>query len=339
MKKFNFAVVGALGNVGEEVLKILEDSDIPIENLKLMDIGDNIGKKIFWRQKEYKVIESKPDEFFGIELAIMSAGAEASKELSPKAIEQGCVIIDNSTAFRMSDKHPLVIPEVNADELLKHNGIIANPNCSTIQMLVVLSPIHKKYKIERVIVSTYQAVSGSGIAGINELKRQINDFSVGGKSLPSVYPHQIAFNVIPHIDSFLENGYTKEEMKMILETAKILDPEIKLTATTVRVPVLTSHSESINIQTKKKFQIDDIKKLLVNSPGIEMEDNPKKNVYPTSLNSSGKNSVFIGRIRQDFSAKNAMNMWCVSDNLRKGAALNAVQIAQELIRRNLVRVP
>ena len=339
MKKFNFAVVGALGNVGEEVLKILEKSDIPIENLKLMDIDNNIGKKIFWRQKEYTTIESNPDAFLGVDLAIISAGAEASKELSPKAIEKGCVVIDNSTAFRMSDEHPLVIPEVNADELLKHIGIIANPNCSTIQMLVVLNPIHKKYKIKRVIVSTYQAVSGSGLAGTNELKKQINEFSIGVKSLPSVYPHQIAFNVIPHIDSFLENGYTKEEMKMILETAKILDPEIKLTATTVRVPVIAGHSESINIQTKNKFQISDIKKLLATSPGIEIKDNPEKNIYPTSLNSSGKNSVFVGRIRQDFSEKNAMNMWCVSDNLRKGAALNAVQIAQELIQRNLVRVP
>jgi len=206
-------------------------------------------------------------------------------------------------------------------------------------MLVVLSPIHRIYKIKRVVVSTYQAVSGSGLAGTNELKKQIHAFSTGENIISSVYPHQIALNVIPHIDSFLENGYSKEEMKMILETAKILDPNIKITATTVRVPVQTSHSESLNIQTKNKFKIQDIKTLLANSPGIELEDNPEKNIYPIPLNSSGKDAVFVGRIRKDFSAKNTMNIWCVSDNLRKGAALNAVQIAQEIIQRKLVRIP
>ncbi len=339
MKNFVFAIVGALGNVGEEVLKILEESDLPIKNIILMDVGHNIGKKIFWREKEYTVFESKPDGFLGADIAIMSAGSEASKELSPKAVNFGCVVIDNSTAFRMSSEHPLVIPEVNAYELENHCGIIANPNCSTIQMLVVLNPIHRKYKIERVVVSTYQAVSGSGIAGKNELKKQIDAFSTGKKIISSVYPHQIALNVIPHIDFFLENGYSKEEMKMILETAKILDPNIKITATTVRVPVITSHSESLNIQTKESFEINDIKTLLANSPGIKLEDNPEKNIYPLPLNSSGKDEVFVGRIRQDFSANNAMNMWCVSDNLRKGAALNAVQIAKEIIHRKLVRVP
>jgi len=339
MKKFVFAIVGALGNVGEEVLKILAESDLPIKNLVLMDLESNKGKKILWREKKYTVIESKPDSFIGADIAIMSAGAKASKELSPKAVDLGCVVIDNSTAFRMSKDHPLVIPEVNANELETHRGIIANPNCSTIQMLVVLNPIHRIYKIERVVVSTYQAVSGSGLAGTNELKKQIQTFSTGKKIVSSVYPHQIALNVIPHIDSFLENGYSKEEMKMILETAKILDPNIKITATTVRVPVITSHSESLNIQTKNKFKINDIKSLLANSPGIELEDNPEKNIYPIPLNSSGKNAVFVGRIRNDFSAKNAMNMWCVSDNLRKGAALNAVQIAREIIKRELVRVP
>ena len=339
MKKFVFAIVGASGNVGEEVLKILEESDIRIKHLILMDVGQNIGKKILWRDKKYKVIESKPDSFLGADIAIMSAGAEASIELSPKAVDLGCVVIDNSTAFRMSEIHPLVIPEVNADELENHRGIIANPNCSTIQMLVVLSPIHRIYKIKRVVVSTYQAVSGSGLAGTNELIKQIHAFSKGEKIISSVYPHQISLNVIPHIDSFLENGYSKEEMKMILETAKILDPNIKITATTVRVPVVTSHSESLNIQTKNKFKINDIKTLLANSPGIELEDNPEKNIYPIPLNSNGKDAVFVGRIRNDFSANNAMNIWCVSDNLRKGAALNAVQIAQEIIQRKLVRIP
>ena len=338
MKSFVFAIVGASGNVGEEVLKILAESDLPVKNLIPMDVGHNIGKKILWREKEYVVIESKPDAFIGVDLAIMSAGAEASKKLSPKAVDLGCVVIDNSTAFRMSKEHPLVIPEVNAHELENHRGIIANPNCSTIQMLVVLNPIHRKYKIERVVVSTYQAVSGSGFAGKNELKKQIHALSIGGKIISSVYPHQIALNVIPHIDSFLENGYSKEEMKMILETAKILDPSIKITATTVRVPVITSHSESLNIQTKKSFNINEIKKLLANSPGIKLEDNPQKNIYPIPLNSTGKDDVFVGRIRDDYSAKNAMNMWIASDNLRKGAALNAVQIAREIIQRELVKI-
>ena len=339
MKKYIFAVVGALGNVGEEVLKILENSNLPIKNLVLMDVGKNVGKKIVWRKQEYKVIESTQNAFIGVDLAILSAGSEASKKISPKAVDLGCVIIDNSTAYRMSAEHPLIIPEVNANELSNHRGIIANPNCSTIQMLVVLCPIHKKYNIERVVVSTYQAVSGSGITGTNELKKQINDFLDEKEIVPSVFPHQIALNIIPHIDLFLENGYSKEEMKMILETGKILDPNIKITATTVRVPVIKSHSESLNIQTKKKFEINEIKELLRNSPGIEIEDNPEEHIYPTPLNSSGKNSVFVGRIRRDFSTSNSMNLWCVSDNLRKGAALNAVQIAEELINRNLVRVP
>lgn len=333
MKKFVFAVVGALGNVGEEVLNILEGIDLPIKDLILMDIGQNIGKKIIWRNKEYTVVDSKPDSFSGVDIAIMSAGSEASKELSPRAVELGCIVIDNSTAYRMSPEHPLVIPEVNAHELLNHNGIIANPNCSTIQMLVVLCPIHKKYNITRVIVSTYQAVSGSGFVGTDELKRQIKNVSAGEKTFSSVFPHQIVLNIIPHIDSFLENGYSKEEMKMILETGKILDPKIKITATTVRVPVITGHSESINIQTKKNFKMNEIITLLANSPGIEIEDNPEKNVYPTPLSSSGKNSVFVGRIRRDFSETNAINIWCVSDNLRKGAALNTVQIAEHLVKK------
>jgi len=339
MKEYSFAIVGALGNVGREIQKILEKSDLPIKNLLLMDVGKNVGRKVFWRDQEHTVIESKSESFFGINLAIMSAGSEASLELSPKAVKHGCVVIDNSTAFRMVPEHPLVIPEVNAHTLENHKGIIANPNCSTIQMLVALNPIHEKYKIKRVVVSTYQAVSGSGLSGIDELKKQSHSFVSGEKMISSVYPHEIAFNILPHIDMFQENGYTKEEMKMILETAKILDPNIRITSTTVRVPVFKSHSESLNIETKKKFKIHDIKKLLAKSPGIELEDHPEENIYPLAKNASGKDAVFVGRIRRDFSTKNALNMWCVSDNLRKGAALNAVQIAKEIIHRNLVRVP
>ncbi|HBL55051.1 MAG TPA: aspartate-semialdehyde dehydrogenase, partial [Deltaproteobacteria bacterium] len=314
MKKYTFAVVGALGNVGTEMRGILETSELPIGNLVLMDVSQNAGKKVNWRDADYSVIEAKPEAFDGVDIAIMSAGAEASLELSPEAVKRGCVVIDNSTAFRMAPEHPLVIPEVNADALENHQGIIANPNCSTIQMLVALKPIHDKYTVKRVIVSTYQAVSGSGQAAVEELHCQTHAFANGEEMLASVYPHQIAFNVLPHIDVFLENGYSKEEMKMILETAKILDPEIKMTSTTVRVPVATSHSESLNIETEKAFEVEDIKTLLAASPGIVLEDDPENNVYPLAINAAGKDAVFVGRIRRDFSADNALNMWCVSDN-------------------------
>ncbi|MCH2288200.1 MAG: aspartate-semialdehyde dehydrogenase [SAR324 cluster bacterium] len=338
MKKYTFAVVGALGNVGTEMRNILETSDLPIGNLILMDLAQNAAKKVSWRSNEYTVIEAKAESFTGVDIAIMSAGAGASLELSPEAVKRGCVVIDNSTAFRMAPEHPLVILEVNADALENHRGIIANPNCSTIQMLVVLKPIHDKYCIKRVIVNTYQAVSGSGQAAVEELRSQIRAFANGEEMLASVYPHQIAFNVLPQIDVFLENGYSNEEMKMILETAKILDPKIKMTATTVRVPVMTGHSESLNIETEKPFEVEEIKTLMEESPGIVLQDDPGKNVYPLAINAAGKDAVFVGRIRRDFSAENTLNMWCASDNLRKGAALNTIQIAQEIVKRNLVRV-
>ncbi|MDP6320448.1 MAG: aspartate-semialdehyde dehydrogenase, partial [SAR324 cluster bacterium] len=233
MKKYTIAVVGALGNVGTEIRDILEKSELTVGNLVLMDIAQNTGKIVRWRETDCAVIEAKPEAFEGVDIAIMSAGAEASLELSPEAVKFGCVVIDNSTAFRMVPDHPLVIPEVNIDSLENHQGIIANPNCSTIQMLVALKPIHDNYRIKRVIVSTYQAVSGSGQAAVDELQKQTHAFANGEEMLAEVYPHQIAFNILPHIDLFLENGYSKEEMKMILETAKILDPQIKITATTV----------------------------------------------------------------------------------------------------------
>ena len=339
MKKYTIAVVGALGNVGMEIRDILEKSELPVGNLVLMDIAQNTGKIVRWRETDCAVIEANPETFEGVDIAIMSAGAEASLELSPEAVKFGCVVIDNSTAFRMVPDHPLVIPEVNIDSLENHQGIIANPNCSTIQMLVALKPIHDNYRIKRVIVSTYQAVSGSGQAAVDELQKQTHAFANGEEMLAEVYPHQIAFNILPHIDLFLDNGYSKEEMKMILETAKILDPQIKITATTVRVPVTTGHSESLIIETEKSFEIEEIKTLLTSSPGIELEDDPENNVYPLALNAAGKDAVFVGRIRRDFSTDNAFNMWCVSDNLRKGAALNTVQIAKELVKRDLVRVP
>ena len=338
MKNYTFAIVGALGNVGTEMRNILETSDLPIGNLVLMDVAQNAGETVKWRDNEYTVVESKPEAFEGVDLAIMSAGGEASLQLSPEAVKRGCVVVDNSTAFRMHPDHPLVIPEVNAEALENHNGIIASPNCSTIQMLVALKPIHEKYNIKRVVVSTYQAVSGSGQAAVDELHQQTKAFANGEEMVANVYPHQIAFNALPHIDVFMENGYTKEEMKMIEETAKILDPNIKMTTTTVRMPVVNGHSESLNIETEKPFDIEKIKTLMDNADGIVLEEDLDNNVYPMAINAAGKDPVYVGRIRRDFSADNALNMWCVSDNLRKGAALNTVQIAQELVKRDLVKV-
>lgn len=339
MKKYTFAVVGALGNVGTEMLKILETSDLPIARLVAMDLAENAGTKIRWREDELVVIESAPEAFDGIDIAIFSAGAAASLELAPEAVKRGCVCVDNSTAFRMDPEHPLVIPEVNPDALDDHRGIIANPNCSTIQMLVALKPLHDEYGIERVVVSTYQAVSGTGAAAVKELEDQVRAYAAGEEPPVSVYPHQIAFNALPHIDVFLENGYTKEEMKMVKETAKILDPAIRITATTVRMPVVTGHSESINVELKRPYELDEVRQLLEGAPGVVVQDDPANNVYPLPLAASGTDPVFVGRLRRDFSAENALNFWCVSDNLRKGAALNTVQITEELIKRDLVRVP
>ena len=339
MKNYTFAVVGALGNVGTEMRSILEASDLPIGRLIAMDVPDHAGKKIRWRDQELTVVAAAADAFAGVDIAIFSAGEAAALELAPEAVKRGCVCIDNSTAFRMAPEHPLVIPEVNADALNGHRGIVANPNCSTIQMLVALKPLHDAYGIKRVVVSTYQAVSGTGQAAVQELEDQTRAFAAGEAPRVKVYPHQIAFNALPHIDSFTANGYTKEEMKMILETAKILDPAIRVTTTTVRMPVVNGHSESINVEFAKPYDLADVRRLFENAPGIEVQDDPKNNVYPMAIDAAGKDPVYVGRIRRDFSTDNALNFWCVSDNLRKGAALNTVQIAGELIRRDLVRVP
>jgi aspartate-semialdehyde dehydrogenase len=339
MKKYTFAIVGALGNVGSVMREIMEESLLPIGDLILMDIPENEGQMVKWRDRHITIVTAQPEAFHGVEIALFSAGSAAALELAPKAVKCGCICIDNSTAFRMDPEHPLVIPEVNPEALDNHKGIIANPNCSTIQMLVALKPIHDKYTIKRVVVSTYQAVSGTGQAAVQELEDQVRAFADGSEMPVSVYPYQIAFNALPHIDVFEENGYTKEEMKMIKETHKILDPEIQITATTVRIPVVSGHSESVNIETVKQFEITDVKTLMANSPGIVLEDDPANNVYPLALNADGKDPVYVGRIRRDESIENGINLWCVSDNLRKGAALNTIQIAEELIRRDLVRIP
>ena len=339
MRQYTFAVVGALGNVGSELRNILADSDLPIAKLVLMDLPEFSGRRINWRGEAQVVVAAEADAFAGVDIAIFSAGEAAALALAPEAVKHGCVCIDNSTAFRKHDEHPLVVPEVNAGALAEHVGIIANPNCSTIQMLVALKPLHEAYGIERVVVSTYQAVSGSGQAAVEELENQVRAFAAGEPLPVSVYPHQIAFNALPHIDSFTENGYTKEEMKMIDETRKILDPAIRITTTTVRMPVVNGHSESINVELAKPFELEDVRELFERAPGIVVEDDPANDVYPMAITAAGQDPTYVGRIRRDFSCENGLNFWCVADNLRKGAALNTVQIAGELIARDLVRVP
>jgi aspartate-semialdehyde dehydrogenase len=338
-RQYTFAIVGALGNVGTEMRNVLSRSGLPIAKLVLMDVPENAGKVVEWSGQNFEVVAAAAEAFEGVDIALFSAGEEAALALAPEATKRGCICVDNSTAFRKHEEHPLVVPEVNAEALDHHVGIIANPNCSTIQMLVVLKPLHEAFTIKRVVVSTYQAVSGSGQAAVDELQEQTRAFAEGRELPVSVYPHQIAFNALPHIDSFLENGYTKEEMKMIEETHKILDPAIGVTTTTVRMPVVNGHSESLNIECEKPFDIDKVRGLLSEAPGVIVQDEPEKNIYPLALYADGTDPVFVGRIRRDESLDNTMNLWCVSDNLLKGAALNTVQIAGELIARDLVRVP
>ncbi len=330
MKKVNVAVVGATGMVGRMFLKILEERQFPINNLYLFSSLRSAGTKLLFNQNEY-VVEELNEESFDkdIDIALFSAGGDTSSKFSPIAASKGVTVIDNSSAFRMNPDVPLVVPEVNAQDINWNKGIISNPNCSTIQAVVALKPLHDKYKIKRIIFSTYQAVSGSGLKGVTDLENGIK----GNKN--SFYPHQIASNCIPHIDVFMDNGYTKEELKMINETKKILgDDTLKITATTVRVPVFNSHSESINVEFYNDFDINELKTLLKDSPGIILQDDVSKQIYPLALDVAGKDEVFIGRIRRDHSVDYGINMWVVADNIRKGAATNAVQIA-ELVLKNL----
>ncbi|MCX7724883.1 MAG: aspartate-semialdehyde dehydrogenase [Thermodesulfovibrio sp.] len=332
-EKYVVAVVGATGAVGNEMIAILEERDFPVESLRLFASERSEGVLLKFKGQDIPVETLKEDSFNGIDIALFSAGAERSKIWAPIAVRSGCVVIDNSSQWRMDPEVPLVVPEVNLHDLKWHKGIIANPNCSTIQMVVALKPIHDVAKIKRVVVTTFQSVSGTGKKAMDELLQQtvallnFKDIEI------KVYPHQIAFNVLPHIDKFLENGYTKEEMKMVWETQKIMgDPSIKVTATTVRVPVFRGHSESVNIETEKKITAQQVREILSKAPGVVVMDNPEKNEYPLPIYASGKDEVFVGRIREDESIENGINMWIVSDNLRKGAALNAVQIAEELIK-------
>lgn len=332
MKKVNVAIVGATGMVGRTFLKVLEERNFPIENLYLFSSARSAGSKVEFAGKEYTVEELNENSFDrNIQIALFSAGGSISEKYAPIAVSKGVVVVDNSSAWRMDENVPLVVPEVNPEAVKEHKGIIANPNCSTIQAMVPLKPLHDKYKIKRIVYSTYQAVSGSGVKGTKDLEDGIN-------GIPNqFYPHPIAYNCLPHIDVFIENGYTKEEMKMINETMKILnDYNLKITATTVRVPVVNGHSESVNVEFENDFEIDELKGVLAAFEGLELVDDIANNVYPTAFELSGRDEVFVGRIRRDFSVDSGINMWVVADNIRKGAATNTVQIAELLLKYDLV---
>lgn len=328
MKSPNLAIVGATGMVGRTFLKVLEERNFPFNNLYLMASSKSAGEVVKFKGNEY-VVEELTEHSFDkdIDIALFSAGGAISKTFAPIAASHDVVVVDNSSAWRMDDSVPLIVPEVNPEDIKWHKGIIANPNCSTIQAVVPLKPLHDKYKIKRIIYSTYQAVSGSGVKGVKDLEEGLK-----GNDLCTAYPHPIAGNCLPHIDIFLDNGYTKEEIKMIDETKKILgDYNLKITATTVRVPVKDSHSESINLEFEKPFDLEEVKNVLKNSDGIILQDDPENDVYPLARSAAGTDEVYIGRLRRDFSIENGLNMWVVADNIRKGAATNTVQIAELLI--------
>lgn len=336
-KKLTVAVVGATGAVGREMLKTLHERDFPATEVRAFASARSEGVTVPYGEREITVHELKEDVFDGVDLAIFSAGGATSQKFAPHAAHAGCVVVDNSAAWRMDDRCPLVVPEVNPQALDAHQGIIANPNCSTIQMLVVLKPLHDAGKIRRVVVSTYQAVSGTGQKGMEELERQVRDLFNSRDPESKVYPYRIAFNVLPHIDVFLENDYTKEEMKMVNETRKILHaPDMRITATTVRVPVFHGHSESINIEFEKPCDLDGVFECLENAPGLVVIDDIKNCKYPMPVDIENTDPVYVGRIRIDDSVDSGVNIWCVADNIRKGAATNTVQIAELLIKENLV---
>jgi aspartate-semialdehyde dehydrogenase len=334
------AVVGATGAVGREMLKTLEQRKFPAGEVIALASSRSAGTKIPFNNQELIVRELGADSFNGVDLAIFSAGGATSEKYAPIAVKSGCVVVDNSNAWRMDDNVPLVVPEVNPLALKEHKGIIANPNCSTIQMVVVLKPLHDAGTIKRVIVSTYQAVSGSGQKAVQELESQVKGLLSMQDVEPDVYPHQIAFNCLPHIDAFLENDYTREEMKMVNETRKIMgDDNIRVTATTVRVPVFYGHSESVNIETASKITPRQARAILSQAPGISVLDNPSEKIYPMPIFAAGEDDTFVGRIREDETIANGLNLWIVADNIRKGAALNTVQISELLLEMNLIRVP
>ena len=337
-KRFNIAVAGATGAVGNQMIRCLEEMDFPINAILFLASSRSVGRQLRFKGDLIDVKELKEDSFKGFDIAVFSAGGGTSEKFAPFAAKDGCVVVDNSSAWRMDPQVPLVVPEVNRHAIAGHKqkGIIANPNCSTIQMVVALNPIHKKYGIKRIVVSTYQAVSGTGKKAIDELFDQTRAMINFLDYEKRVYPHRIAFNCLPHIDVFLDNGYTKEEMKMVNETRKILeDDSIAVTATTVRVPVFFGHSESVNIETHEPVDAEDVRALLKDAPGVKVMDDPAKNLYPLAIDAAGQDLTLVGRIRQDESVASSINMWIVADNIRKGAATNTVQIAQVLAKEYL----
>jgi aspartate-semialdehyde dehydrogenase len=334
---YHVAVVGATGAVGTMMIKVLEERNFPVKSIKLLASSRSAGKKLKFKDTEVTVEELKESSFSGVEIALFSAGASVSRAFAPIAVSSGCVVVDNSSAFRMDPEIPLVVPEVNPHALKKHKGLISNPNCSTIQMVVALKPIRDAVGIKRIIVTTFQAVSGTGQRAIIELEQQVRAWAKGEPMPRSVYPHQIAFNCLPHIGAFLDNGYTEEEMKMVNETRKIFeDPDIAVSATTVRVPVFYGHSESLNVELKGPLSPEEARELLSKAEGVTVMDDPKNNVYPLPIHAAGQDKTLVGRIRKDLSFEHGIAMWIVADNIRKGAATNAVQIAEMLIRDNLL---
>lgn len=336
---YNVAVVGVTGAVGEQIIRLLVERDFPVKELKLLASKRSAGKIIRFKDRDVVVEEATPDSFEGVEIVFLSAGGDISKALIPHAVKAGAVCIDNTSAYRMDPETPLVVPEVNPEKIFENKGIIANPNCSTIQMVATLKPLQDRYGLSKVIVSTYQAVSGAGAKAIDEMLRQSREVLAGNASNPDILPvgalpvkHQIAFNAIPQIDKFHENGFTNEEMKMIRETQKIMgDESIEVTATCVRIPVVYGHSESVYVELKSDFEMEEVRSLLANAPGIVLEDEPNEQKYPLATEAAGKIETFVGRVRRDLYNPRGLNMWIVSDNLLKGAAWNAVQIGEHLI--------
>ena len=336
---FRVAIVGATGLVGSEFLRVLEQRAFPIDSLKLFASDRSAGKRLTFMGQELEVEETTEDSFNGIDIALFSAGGDISRRFSTAAASAGAVVIDNSSAFRMDPQVPLVVPEVNPEDVQDHRGIIANPNCSTIQMVVALNPIHKVNPIQRIIVSTYQAVSGTGSAAVDELRGQIYDSVQGGMGevTPKAYPHPIAFNALPFVESFMDNDYTTEEWKMVLETRKIMhEQDMPVCATCVRVPVFVSHGESVNVELSRPMSAVEAREILARAPGVAVQDDPRSHRYPLPLYAEGTDDVFVGRIREDVSHPRGLAMWIVADNLRKGAALNAVQIAEVVVKEEVL---
>lgn len=338
MGEYNVAIVGATGMVGQEFIKILVQRSFPVDSIRLLASDRSAGRKLMVNKQEIEVRETTPESFEGVDIALFSAGSEVSRHFSPIAAQSGAVVVDNSAAWRMEPDVPLIVPEVNPEDIGWHKGIIANPNCSTIQMVVALYPLHKVNPIKRIVVSTYQSVSGTGAAAVEELIVQSKQVLEGQAIIPHVYPHQIAFNALPEIDVFLDDGYTKEEQKMVEETKKIMHAsEIAISATCVRVPVYTAHSEAVWVEFSSPMMPDDAERIFAGAPGVKILDDNAISLYPHPWMAAGTDEVFVGRIRRDTSHPNGLVMWIVADNLRKGAALNAIQIAEEMVKRDWLK--